>query len=225
MPIRLNLLAEAQAAEQERRRDPVKRAGWVAALIVVLMLVWSSSLQLRAILVRSEVSRLEGEISSHNNEYKSILDDENKAAEMKHKLDELRLLSANRLLNGTLLNALQQTTADNVQLLRLRVDQSYARFEGTKARTNSSHVVIPAKPPKSTEKILLTLEGVDSSPNPGDQVSKFKAGLAANPYFKEALLPTNGISLKSLAPPQISPLTGKPSVVFTLDCRYPEKTR
>ena len=37
MPIRLNLLAEAQAAEEARRRDPVKRAIWLAALIIALM--------------------------------------------------------------------------------------------------------------------------------------------------------------------------------------------
>ncbi len=34
MPIRLNLLAEAQAAEEMRRRDPVKRALWLAGLII-----------------------------------------------------------------------------------------------------------------------------------------------------------------------------------------------
>ena len=33
MPIRLNLLAEAQAAEDLRRRDPVKRALWLARLM------------------------------------------------------------------------------------------------------------------------------------------------------------------------------------------------
>jgi hypothetical protein len=225
MPIRLNLLAEAQAAEEERRRDPVKRAAWVAALIVVLILVWSSSLQLKGMLVHSEVNRLEGEINSHNKEYQAILGEQNRVADIKNKLKELRLLSADRLLNGTLLDALQRTTVDNVQLLRLRVDQSYACVAGTKARTNSAKVVIPAKPATATEKIVLTLEGADSSPNPGDQVNKYKAALAGNAYFKEALLQTNGISLKSLAPPQISPVSGKESVLFTLECRYPEKTR
>jgi len=42
MPIRLNLLAEAQAAEEARRRDPVKRAIWIGALLVSVVLVWSS---------------------------------------------------------------------------------------------------------------------------------------------------------------------------------------
>jgi len=50
MPIRLNLLAEAQAIEEMRRHNPVKRAIWVGALLVCLMLVWSSSLQLKAMM-------------------------------------------------------------------------------------------------------------------------------------------------------------------------------
>jgi hypothetical protein len=225
MPIRLNLLAEAQAAEEDRRRDPVKRAAWVAALIVVLILVWSSSLQLKAILIHSDVSRLEGQISSHTNEYRAILDAQNRTADIRNKLAGLQRLSTDRLLNGTLLNALQQTTVDEVQLLRLRLDQAYACVEGTKARTNDDNVFIPAKPSTATEKILLTLEGADSSANPGDLVNKYKSALAANAYLKEVFVKTNGINLKNLAPPQISPLTSKRSVIFTLECRYPEKTR
>jgi hypothetical protein len=227
MPIRLNLLAEAQAAEEARRRDPVKRAIWVAVLIIVLILVWSSSLQLKAILVRSDVSRLEGQVNSRTNEYQSSLDNQNKMADMQHKLRELRRLSANRLLQGTLLNAFQQTTVDNVQLIRLRVEQTYVCFEGTKARTNDDKVLIPGRPATTTEKTLLTLEGADSSANPGDQLqlNKYKDALARNPYLKQVLLKTNGISLKNLSPPQPSPLTGKLSVIFSLECRYPEKTR
>jgi hypothetical protein len=49
--------------------------------------------------------------------------------------------------------------------------------------------------------------------------------LAANPHLKDVLVKTNGINLKNLTVPQISPLTGKRSVIFTLECRYPEKTR
>jgi uncharacterized protein YoxC len=227
MPIRLNLLAEAQMAEEARRRDPVKRAIWVAVLIIVLILVWSSSLQLKAILVRSDVSHLEGQVNSRTNEYQSSLDNQNKIADIQHKLQELRRLSANRLLQGTLLHALQQTTVDNVQLIRLRVEQTYVSFEGTKAHTNDDKVLIPGKLPTNTEKILLTLEGADSSANPGDQLqlNKFKDALARNPYLKQVLLKTNGISLKNLSPPQPSPLTGKRSVIFSLECRYPEKTR
>ena len=225
MPIQLNLLAEAQAAEEERRRDPVKRAAWIAVLIVVAILVWSSSLQLKAILVHSEVSHLEAQISSHTNEYRSVLDNQSRAADLRVRLAALQNLTTNRLLTGTLLNALQQTTVDDVQLLRMRLDQTYVLVEGTKARTNEANVVTAGKSPRSTETILLTLEGADSSANPGDQVNRYKSALAANPHLKQVLVNTNGINLKNLAPPQISPLTGKRSVIFTLECRYPEKTR
>jgi len=208
-----------------RRRDPVKRAIWVGALIIVVMLVWSSSIQLEAMLASSEVSRLEGQISSHTNAYKVVLDEQNKTAEIKEKLSALHVLTTNRLLNGTLLNALQQTTVADVQLIRVRLEQLCTTVEGTKSHTNENKVVVPSKPPRATEKALLTLEGMDSSPNPGDQLNRYKDALAANSFFKQALARTNAISLKNLAPPAISPVTGKPSVLFTLECRYPEITR
>jgi hypothetical protein len=225
MPIRLNLLAEAQASEEARRRDPVKRVMWIAALIVVAILGWGSSLQLKAMLIRSDVGRLEAQIGSHTNQYRLVRDNQGKTQEINQRLQALQQLSEVRLLNGTLLNALQQTTVNDVQLLRLRLEQAYTLFEGTKARTNDDNVLIPGKPATATEKTLLTLEGADSSPNAGDGLNRYKDALAANAYLKQVLVKTNGISLKSLAPPQISPLTGKRSVIFTLECRYPDKTR
>ncbi len=225
MPIRLNLLAEAQAAEEARRRDPVKRAAWVAALIVVAILVWSSTLQLKAMLLRSDVGRLEGQINVHSNEYRVVADNLNKTADLKHKLDGLRQLSSQRLLLGTFLNGLQQSTADDVQLVRLRLDQSYSYFEGTKPRTNDDQVRIPGRPATSTERVLLTLEGADTADKPGDGLNKYKDGLATNAYFRQVLLKSNAISLKSLAPPGPSRINGKRSSMFTLECRFPEITR
>jgi hypothetical protein len=55
MPIKINLLAEAQIAEDLRRSDPVKRAIFIGALLVALALVWSSSLQLEAMIAKSEL--------------------------------------------------------------------------------------------------------------------------------------------------------------------------
>jgi hypothetical protein len=225
MPIRLNLLAEAHAAEEARRRDPVKRAIWIAVLIIVVVLVWSSSLQLRAMLVHSDVSRLRGQANARTNEYQAIRDNQNRTADIKHKLASLRALSGNRQLQGTLLNALQQTTVVDVQLVRLRMEQNYICFEGTKSHTNDDGVLIAGKPATTTEKTLLTLEGADSCGNPGDQLNKYKEALANNTYLKQVLVKTNGIGLKNLSPPGPSPLTGKRSVIFTLECRYPEKVR
>src|ERR1017187_6516538 len=225
MPIRLNLLAEAHAAEEERRRDPVKRAIWLAALVIALILAWSSYLQLRTALASSDVSRMEAQLGARTNEFQQVLDHQKKTAEMNEKLRVLRLLTANRFLNGTLLNALQQTTAQDVQLVRLKVDQLYTRVEATKAHTNEDNVVTKARPASATERIAVNFDGIDSSASPGDQVSRFKIVLATNAYFKEMLTQTNSINLKSLSPVQVAPVTGKPCVMFSLECRYPEKTR
>jgi hypothetical protein len=225
MPIRLNLLAEAQAAEDARRRDPVKRAVWVAALIIAVILVWSSFLQLRATLVGSDVTRAEAQTGARTNEFQQVLDNQRKAVEINERLRVLRQLASNRFLNGNLLNALQQTTVDDVQLIRLRVEQLYTVFEGSKTRRNDDKVVIPGKPATTTERIVVNLEGIDCCSNPGDQVNRFKAAIATNDYFKAMLVKTNAVSLKSLSPPQLAPVTGKPCVMFTLECRYPEKTR
>jgi len=225
MPIRLNLLAEAKAEEELRRRDPVKRAVWGAILIVSAMLGWSCFLYVRTTLAHARLASVENQLSQRMNQYQIVVDDQNKVTEMERKLTSLRRLSTDRLLYGTLLNALQQTTLDDVQLLRFKVDQTYIIKEGTKSRTNEDQTIIPGKPSTATENIVLTLEGSDSSQNPGDQVDKFKLALAANPYFKTQLLKTNAVTLKSLSAPQALPGNAKASVIFKLECRYPVVTR
>ncbi len=120
MPIRLNLLAEAQVAEEMRRRDPVKRALWVAALIIALVLVWSSVLQLRTTLANSDVTRVEAQMGARTNEFRQILDNQKKTADIDGRLRVLRQLAGQRFLQGNLLNALQQATVEDVQLIRLR---------------------------------------------------------------------------------------------------------
>jgi hypothetical protein len=224
MPIRLNLLAEAQAVEEARRRDPVKRAIWIGALLVSLMLVWSSSLQLKAMLAKSDLSRLEGDMGAISNDYNHVLDNQKTVSDVNYRLTALRKLTTNRFLNATLLNALQKTTLEDVQLVHLRVAQEYVIVEGTKARTNANRVT-PAKPGSSTEKITLTLDCTDSSLNPGEQVLKFKELLASNLYFEEVLGKTNEIILKNQSAPNPNPETGRPAVMFTLECRYPQRKR
>src|SRR5437879_2406861 len=166
MPIRLNLLAEAQAAEEMRRRDPVKRALWAAALLTSLMLAWSSWLQLKAMSASQELGRAQAQMGAFTNEYKQVLDNQRKADEIKQKLSALRQLSANRFLQATLLNALQQPSVEDVQLVHLKTEQTYAYAEATKSRTNDNRV-LPAKPAAATERIVVTLDASDSSPNPG----------------------------------------------------------
>lgn len=225
MPIRLNLLAEAQAAEEQRRRDPVKRTIWIAALLIALMLGWASSLQLKALIANQELVKIAAQMSTRTNDYRKVIEGQKNIADINRRLVSLHSLATNRFLNGNLLNALQQVVMDDIQLSQLKVEQSYTVVEATKQKTNSDNIVVSGKPASSTERIVLSLEGTDASASPGDQVTRFKELLGNHPYFQAALGRTNPVSLKSLSAPQVSPETGRAIVLFSLEARLPAKTR
>lgn len=225
MPIRLNLLAEAQAAEELRRRDPVKRALWVAGLLVAAMLAWSGWLQFQTMRSHARLGKVVNDISVRTNEFQQVLELQKKAIEIEAKLGALRQLATNRFLNGTMLNALQHSIVADIQLTRLKVDQTYVPTEEVKAKKTESGRMLPARPPTATEKIILTLEAKDSSPNPGgDEMLRFKEKIASQPYFENALGKTNEVRMTFYSQPQVQP-DGERFVKFTLECRYPEKTR
>ncbi len=223
MPIRINLLAEAQAAEESRRRDPVKRMIFGAALLVALMLVWSSSLQLKGMLARKDVADRLTEIQSRTNEFQRVQVNQKEMADVKRKLEALNKLTDSRFLQGNLLNALQMVNVSGVQLTRIKVDQNYAYTAGARAQTNGTRITL-GRPDTVTEKIVISLDARDSSANPGDQVNKFKEAIANETYFKTALNKTNQVQLSYLASPQVGP-DGKSYVLFTLQCNFPEQTR
>jgi Tfp pilus assembly protein PilN len=218
MPIRINLLAEAQELEELRRRDPVKRAMWVGAMLVVGMLAWSLWLQGRSLLAKNELNRLESRISSHSKEYESVLENQKKLREVNQKLGGLQQLATNRFLHGNVLNAFQQATLDEVQLTRLKTDVAYILTEEAKPKTNANRVT-PGKPAFVTERITLTIEAKDAKS--GDSVNTYREMLANSPYFKEVLSRTNEFRLTLLGTP--TPQTR--TVPFSVECRFPEKTR
>jgi hypothetical protein len=225
MPIRLNLLAEAQALEELRRRDPVKRAIWGGACLVLLVLAWAASLRFGAMLARMDLSRMEARLASHTNAFRLALDNQKELSDANQKLKSLRQFSTNRFLQGSLLNALQQATLPDVQLTRFRSEQNYVMTEEIKPGSDPENRPTPKRPATATEKILLTVEARDTtSPNPGDQVSQFKKAIMDCPYFQDALGKTNEPRLVNLSPPRTMP-DGKPFVTFALECRFPDRTR
>jgi hypothetical protein len=213
MPIRINLLAETLAAEKQRRQDPVKRAIYIGAFLFVLMLAWSSVLQLRAMLANNDLTVVQSDMQAHTNDFQRVMTDSGKIADIRTKLEQLQKLNDARFLQGNLLNALQQPQLNlpNIRLIRLRVGQSYQ--------------LIAAKPaPTAVEHITISMDVRDSSPNPGDQVNKFKDLVASQPYFQSMMDKKTGIRLSNLSAPQIGP-DGKPYVLFTLECQLPDQTR
>jgi len=208
MPIQINLLTEALAQEERRKKDPVKRAIFAGALLVALTLVWFSSISLEHMVANSNLARVQNEIQAHTNDYNVVVGNMKKINAEQSSLDALQKLSSARFLQGNLMNALQQLYVSNVCLMSLQVDQSYTP-------SGSGSVV---------EHVMLTLNAKDSSPNPGDQVNPCKDAIGQLPFFKYSLQTNDGVKLSTLSAPESAP-GSKSFVLFTIQCRFSDQTR
>lgn len=209
MPIRINLLAEAQAAEEMRRKDPVKRAIWVGGFFVFVVLLWAMTLQFKIMAARSEVSALQVDWKAIEKQVQVINDHRNSTRELEQKLSALDQFTTNRMLWASVLNALQHTTVDGVQLTRVRTEQSFTLNEGKKASV--------------TERILLTIDGKDFISGPIDHVPKFKESLTNQAYLQLNLQKTNNVQLTSLSAPQTDGM--RAFRAFGLQLFFQEKER
>ena len=119
MPIRINLLAEQQAADEARRRDPVKRAIWAAGAIVVLVLIWILNLQWKVSRAKSELSAQEASWKQVEPGYLQVSNSYRETGLIRKRLESLQRHATNRFLWSHLLHALQFATDDKVRLVSL----------------------------------------------------------------------------------------------------------
>ena len=141
MPIHINLLAEAQAAEELRRRDPVKRAIFIGISLTIVALMWSGMVWVKYLLEKETLNSVQIDINTKTNAYQRVMSDRTQIASIQAKLAALQNLQTNRFLQGSLLNALQHATVTGVQLTRLRVEQNYFLTEGTASQTDGGRVI------------------------------------------------------------------------------------
>ena len=218
-------MVEDQAAEELRRRDPVKRAIWIAGVIAALVLAWSLWLQVKVSLATRERNNFEARWAGLEKDFKRVTENLQKTAEIEGKLAALHKLATNRFLWGTPLNSLQHAVVSNIQVTRLRAAQGYQLTEEIKPREQDGRT-IPGKPAAATEKIALTIVAKDFGSPSGLQMNQFKESIAAYPHFKEQLKRVEGVMLTELSAPQTDSADPNRSYVqFTLSCVYPDKTR
>ena len=232
MPIRINLLAEQQAAEELRRRDPVKRATWVGGFLVGVMALWSGYLQVRLMAATNEASGYESEWKKLESAFKKVSVSMEAAAEAERKWAALQALAKNRFLWANPLNALQfvMVTVDEVQIMALKTSQTYTITDPVKPSTNAVGIVSRGKPGTSREKVSFTLDGRDTSKEAKDPSKRstdgvFKLQEAINnyPYFKTNLVRSQLITRSPDQPDPNNPT--KRFSTFTLGCEFPENTR
>lgn len=225
MPIKINLLAEEIAAEELRRRDPVKRVTWATGIVVGLVVLWCCWLQVRLIYAKGELRKRQADWAKLEQDFNQVSDKMKRIKDVQDKLAALQRLATNRFLWGPVLNALQHTVVPDVEIVRLRSDQTFALTPAVPAKTSGS-TTIPAKPATATETDTLYLEARAFGVSPEQQVDKYRETITSFPYFSGNLRSVDGVKLIELSPVEDDPQEPKGRYVrFTIQCRYPEQTR
>jgi hypothetical protein len=143
--------------------------------------------------------------------------------DMERKLAALDRLTTNRFLWAPVMNALQQTMVDDVQVTALRGEQSYLKEEGHDVGSGSTQRHIPGA---IVEKVSLFIDGKDDNPKDQDY-NKFKESLCNFDFFVKALGRKDGFILDgTLSTPAVDPADpSKQFVTFSLASHFPEVRR
>lgn len=224
MPIRINLLAEAQAAEEARRKDPVKRGIWIGGLLVCLVLLYIGNLYAEIVIERISYQRLEAQWKRLAPKSGVVTTNQTRIAVIDRRLAELNRLSTNRFYWGTVLNNLQQTTVDDIQLTGFHGVQEYSVTNAVPAKEVDGKKV-PRVPGVSIERISISLDGKDW--NYGQQTyEKYRVALSGNDFFNRNSAGRGfrlGTTLGTPMPDALNPAHSY--VTFTLECRFQEAVR
>lgn len=223
MPIQINLLSENIAAEEEKRNDPVKRATWVGAFCVFLMLLWYSTVLVEGMVVSSNLEEKQGEWAKLKDEDENIRKVSANIRQSRDRIAALDQLAAHRFLWAPVLSALTQTMVPDVQLTSFRVSQTYVVVAPPKEQNEKRKNPLP---PTATEKIIVSLDARDYSDQSKQNYKEMTDRISRSPFFS-AQLADGGLKLAKLLPPSSDSLddSGRSFVQFTLECKFPEKVR
>jgi len=146
MPIRINLLADQQAAEESRRRDPIKRVifGGCAVLVLLIGLIITTQMQVWA--ARHELTQQNAKLEGIDKPSKQVKNKQVASLDAAGRLHALERYSGTRFFWGTFLDALQHVTVDNIRLIEVRAEQKYVTTE-TKTLFSTNLIVNYTPPP------------------------------------------------------------------------------
>src|ERR1039458_1742009 len=162
MPIRINLIAEAQALEEARRRNPVKLGIWVAGFFVVLVGLWIIKVQLDIHWAKNDLTNLKLQWKDMEDKYNGITAAEARIAATKGKIAALDHLQTNRFLWGSVLNCLQQSVVEQIQVTHVWGLQYYEREAPKTLGAGATLKTIPGS--ANFERVRLSIAGRDFSP-------------------------------------------------------------
>ena len=215
MPIKINLLAEEQVAEELRRKDPLKRAIVIAGVLVALVIGYAGMSIVRTKGMVAQAESAEAAYDEIKAKEFALRDLRAFSGQLERNLDSLNRLATNRFLMAPVLNELQYCVLDGIRLTQFQMVQNYSYVEAIKARDDIGQKAVP---PKSIEHKLFRIEAEDTN----EKFNEFMARIGQR--FEGQLRKREGVSLQSRSDP-IDKGDGKPFRAIVIECRYPDITR
>jgi hypothetical protein len=220
--IRINLLAEELEAAEMRRRDPVRRARWVGAAVLILIMMWAAFLGLKLRRGTAELRRLGEEQQALQRNSSQAITTARLSGEIRRTLSALKLQAARRFFFAPTLSALQFTTVPNVQFHNLRIEQAVVTDPGVKVVVENGAEITTENPASATEKTSLVIQGKNYADSKA--IEKLVETIASHPHFKQNLRRTDPVLLRELQPRQVDPADpNKAFQLFTIECIFSER--
>jgi hypothetical protein len=213
-------MAEAQALEEARRRNPVKLGIWVAGFFVALVGLWIMEKQLEIYNAKVVKAGLDEQWKADEAKYAGVTNAEAGIGAIQAKIAALDHLNTNRFLWGPVLNALQQTVVDQVQVNHIWALQTIER----EAPRTIANKTIPGT--ANFEKVKLSIQGRDYSPAT-DGYKKYEDALNHFDFFAKKMGGREGFTIEGAPGPKLqeAPGAGREYRVFTLTNQFPDIRR
>jgi Tfp pilus assembly PilM family ATPase len=220
--VQINLLAERFEEQAAARRDPVRLCTFAAAAGLIGMLAWAGYIRMEMRGTQTEVQQLEAQLKRVKNEAVDAARTSANAQKLVSTLAALDQHATNRFLAASALDALQDITAQDVQVINLTVQQNLQTVPGVKPARKPDGKRTAGKKGHSREQISLIIQ----AKNFGDikAADEFMDLIAQHEYFETNLRKVDPVTLKSRSPKQADPLDPtKVYTLFTVECAYPER--
>lgn len=216
--ITINLLAEEQQAQQERARDPLK--AFIAIGIAIIAVVVAIGGAFSALVVQRR-----GDLAAVEAQWAQMDDEGSEASEfqkVKSFADDIVTINRSRALIAPQLAMVKDIVPPTIQLAQLDLALSQESGGGDASGEQAASGKKPARP-KSSERLILRMDGKAISSRPELEVDKFLQTLRDDARFSAAV---EDIQLRSIA--RVSLETDKsgkalPTANFVIECRYKAK--
>jgi len=216
MPIRINLLAEERAADDLRRKDPLKRAIVIASAVVGVVILLTAYNTVRVRASTKDAGEIQAAYTQLEEKELTLKKMRAHTGSREKNLFALHRLATNRFLWAPVLNELQYCNLDGIQVTLNQTRQNYAHTEGVILPPDANK---PNIPPKATEAISFRIEAQDR----GDVYERFVAEIGKR--FEGKFKANRGHYLDLLSGP-IASSDGKESYrQIAVECVYPETIR